>query len=157
MRLDAVTSNCTGPLVWPVVRALSLLAIAALQTPCSFAAPHVDDRLTKPGAGDSGKNSALAKSMLTPGKKADSTNCADCHGRDLKGVVGRPAPDSSDHVTPYDSGNVDTGPNAILIIAGGVSLSAIVGIVLLGFFGFQEQVGSADQGQSQSRKGLVDI
>lgn len=70
----------------------------------------------------------------------------DCHGRNVKDVVGAPAPDSGDGAISYGSNQADSGPNEIFMIAGGVSFSAIVGIVLLGFFGSREPVRSADQG-----------
>jgi hypothetical protein len=131
MKLDAVTSNRAGRLVWPAVRALSLLAIAALQMPCSFAARPIDDGLTRVGADDMGKSSSLAKPASTPVSDIYNGNCADCDGR-------------------------DAGPKEILMIAGGVSLSAIVGIFMLGFFGSRKQVRAADHAQSQNWKGPVD-
>jgi cytochrome c oxidase cbb3-type subunit III len=113
MKLNPDTSNCVGTSVWPAVRALSLLAIAALQIPCSSAAAPLDDQLTKTGADDIGKNAVLAKATLELGKKTYGESCVDCHGRDLKGVVGAHAPDLSDRATLYGSDNVDAGPNQI--------------------------------------------
>ena len=97
----------------PAARILSLLAIAALQMPCAFATTPIEDQLTRTGSDDIGKNAVLAKAALALGKKTYSENCADCHGRDLKGVVGKHASDLSDRATLYGSDNVDAGPNQI--------------------------------------------
>lgn len=113
MKLNPDTPGCTGTSVWPIVRTLSLLAIAALQMPGSFAAAPVDDQLAKTGVDDIGKDTALAKQALALGKNTYGENCADCHGRDLKGVAGKHAPDLSDRATLYGSDNVDAGPNQI--------------------------------------------
>lgn len=113
MKSNPGTSNCAGTSVWPAVRALSLLAIAALQMPGSSVAAPVDDQLARTGVDDIGKDPVLAKSTLALGKKTYSENCVDCHGRDLKGAVGMHAPDLSDRATLYGSDNVDAGPNQI--------------------------------------------
>jgi cytochrome c oxidase cbb3-type subunit 3 len=113
MKFNPGTPSRARTLVWPAMRALSLLAIAALQMPCSSAAAPVDDQLTKTGADDMGKDAVLAKATLELGKKTYSENCVDCHGRDLKGAVGAHAPDLSDRATLYGSDNVDAGPNQI--------------------------------------------
>lgn len=135
-------ANRAGTRAWPVVRALSLLAIAVLQMPCSFAATPVDGRPAR--------NSALPGATLTPDKTYGG-NCVECHGQDLKGVVGRRAPDSNGLAVPYGGGNFDSAPNEIFMIAGGVSISAVVGLVLLGFFGAREPAGP---GQSRDGKGV---
>ncbi len=106
-------TSSTATCGWPVARALSLLAIAALQMPCSGAATHIDDQLAKTGADDIAKNTDLAKEALALGKKTYGESCAACHGQDLKGVVGAHAPDLSDRATLYGSDNVDAGPNQI--------------------------------------------
>ncbi|HEV7441989.1 MAG TPA: c-type cytochrome [Steroidobacteraceae bacterium] len=113
MKLFPDTSNCTGKSTWPALRALSLLAIAALQMPCASAADPVDDQLAKIGADEIGKNTVLATATLALGRKTYGENCVECHGRDLKGVDGRHAPDLSDRATLYGSDNVDAGPNQI--------------------------------------------
>lgn len=91
----------------------SLLTVAALQMPCASAAAPLDDQLARTNADDMGKDAALAKAALALGKKTYGEDCADCHGRDLKGVVGKHAPDLSDRATLYGSDNVDAGPNQI--------------------------------------------
>jgi cytochrome c oxidase cbb3-type subunit 3 len=113
MKSTTGTPSCTGTLAWPAMRALSLLAIAALQMSWSFAATPIDDQLARTGTDDIGKNAALAKATLELGLKTYGENCADCHGRDLKGVVGKHAPDLSDRATLYGSDNVDAGPDQI--------------------------------------------
>ncbi len=116
MKLVAATSNQAGMLVRPAARALSLLVIAALHMPCSSATSQ----------------------------KTYSGNCADCHDRNLKGAAGTHAQDSGDRTTPYSRDDVDAGPNEILILAGAVSLGAVAGLFLLGFFGARERIRSAD-------------
>lgn len=116
MKLVAVTSNHAGLLVRPAARALSLLVVAALQMPCWSATPQ----------------------------KTYSGNCVDCHDRNLKGVVATHAPDSGGRAALYSRDDVDAGPNEILILAGAVSLGAVAGLFLLGFFGAREQIRSAD-------------
>jgi cytochrome c oxidase cbb3-type subunit 3 len=113
MKFNAASSNPPCASVWPVVRMLSLLAIAALQPPCASAAPSVDDQLTRTGADEIGKDAALAMATLALGKKTYGENCAACHGQDLKGVAGKHAPDLSDRATLYGSDNVDAGPDQI--------------------------------------------
>jgi cytochrome c oxidase cbb3-type subunit III len=113
MKFNPGTPNRTGTLVWPAVRALSLLAVAALQMPCSSAAAPVEDQLSKTAADDIGKDSVLAKAALELGKMTYGENCVACHGPDLKGVAGKHAPDLSDRATLYGSDNVDAGPNQI--------------------------------------------
>ncbi len=116
MKFVAVTSNHAGTVVRPAVRALTLLVFAALHMPCSSATPQ----------------------------KTYGGNCVDCHDRNLKGAVETHAPDSGGRVTLYSRDNVDAGPNEILILAGAVSLGAVAGLFLLGFFGAREQIRSAD-------------
>jgi cytochrome c oxidase cbb3-type subunit 3 len=113
MKSNPDTSSRTGTLAWPAVKALSLLALAALQMPFAAAAAPVDDQLAKIGADDIGKDAVLAKAALALGTKTYGENCVDCHGRDLKGVVGKHAPDLSDRATLYGSDNVDAGANQI--------------------------------------------
>jgi cytochrome c oxidase cbb3-type subunit 3 len=113
MKLNPDSARSIGASVWPAVRALSLLAIAALQLPGSSAAAPVDGQPTRAGADDRGKDPVLAKTTLASGEKTYSENCVGCHGRDLKGVVGMHAPDLSDRATLYGSDNVDAGPNQI--------------------------------------------
>jgi cytochrome c5 len=144
MKFNPCTSNSAGALILPAMRAFGLLAIVALQMPCSSAAASVDGQLTRVGADDVGKNSVLAKAALAAGKKTYGENCMDCRGRDFNDVVGTHAPDLGDRATPYGGNHADSGPNEILMIAGGVSFSAVVWIFLLGFWGSRERVGSAD-------------
>jgi hypothetical protein len=142
-----------GTPAWPVVRALSLLAIAALQMPCSSAAMPVDGRPTRAGADDTGGLTPLPRATPTPDGKYGG-NCVECHGQDLKGAVGKRAPDLNGRTIPYGGGNVDSAPNEIFMIAGGVSISAVAGLFLLGFFGARETVHPADPGQSRDGKGM---
>jgi hypothetical protein len=141
MKFNPRTSNDAGTWIRPVIGAFGLSAIAALQMPCSSAAASMGGQLTRVGA-----DPVLAKSTPAPGAKTRDGACMDCHGRDLKDVVGTPAPDSGDRAFSYGSNHADSGPNEIFMIAGGVSFSAVVGIVLLGIFGSREPVRSADQG-----------
>jgi len=138
---------------WAAVRALSLLAIAALQMPCSCAATPVDGQPARMGADDTGRNSALARATPTR-DKAYGANCVDCHGQDLKGVVGKRAPDLNGRAALYGGADIDSGPNEIFMIAGGVSISAVVGLLLLGFFGAREPVHLVGPGQSRDGKGM---
>ncbi len=138
-------ANRAGTRAWPVVRSLSLLAIAALQMSCSCAAIPADDRPAR--------NSALPGATLTPDKTYGG-NCVECHGQGLKGVVGQRAPDLSGRAIPYGSDNIDSAPNEIFMIAGGVSISAVVGLLLLGFFGARETVHPVGPGRSRDGKGM---
>ncbi len=88
-------------------------------------------------------DAALAKAAQASDKRVGE-NCVDCHGQDFKGVGGKHVVDLSNRATLYGSENVDTGPNEIFMIAGGVSLAAVVGLFLLGFFSSREQIRSAD-------------
>ncbi len=104
MRSNRDAAGC-GPL---------LLVLVALQAPLwSAAAPPLEDQLAAVATDDIGKNEALARAALVLGERTYGENCADCHGRDLKGVAGRHAPDLSDRATLYGSDNVDAGPNQI--------------------------------------------
>ncbi len=113
MKFNPGTSDRARTSGWQAARILSLLAVVALQMPCASAQTSIDDQLTKTGADDIGKDPVLAKAALALGKKTYGENCAECHGQDLKGVVGKHAPDLSDRATLYGSDNVDAGPNQI--------------------------------------------
>ena len=112
---------------WPAARALGLLAIAALQMPCSSAA--------------------------TPDKKY-AGKCLECHGQDLKGIVHRHAPDLNGRAIPHGGENIDSAPNEIFMIAGGVSISAVAGLFMLGFSGAREPIHPAEPDQTRKRKGI---
>jgi mono/diheme cytochrome c family protein len=146
-------ANRAGTRAWPLVKALSLLAIAALQMPCASAATPVDGQATRTGADDTGRNTPLPRATLAPDKKYGG-NCVECHGQDLEGVVGKRAPDLNGRATQYGGGNIDSAPNEVFMIAGGVSVSAVLGLFLLGFFGAREPLHPADPGQSRDGKGM---
>jgi hypothetical protein len=149
-------SKRTGTMGRPAVRALSLLVIAALQMPGPSAAERVGDRLARSGAADGDMHTVFAKATLTPDAKYRG-NCVDCHGRDLEGVIGKQALASSDRAIRHGNEKVDAGPNEILLIAGGVSSTAVVGLLLLGFFGSRAQIHSTDEGQSRYGNDRVDV
>ena len=148
-------SKRTGTMGWPAARALSLLVVAALQMPGSSAAVRIGDRLARSGAADADMHAVFAKATLTPDAKYRGS-CVDCHGQDLEGAIGKQALASSDRAIRRGDVKVDAGPNEIFLIAGGVSLAAVVGLLLLGFFGARAQIHSTDEGQSRYGNDRVD-
>jgi cytochrome c oxidase cbb3-type subunit 3 len=113
MNFNPDPSNTVRASGWRALRVLIALAVVVMQMPCASAAMPLDDLLSKTNADDIGKDAVLARAALALGKKTYSENCTDCHGQDLKGVVGKHAPDLSDRATLYGSDNVDAGPNQI--------------------------------------------
>ncbi len=86
------------------------------------------------------------------GSNASSGSCDACHAQDSRAITAAQGVDPRERTTWRAGGHVDEGPRELLMVAGGVSLFAIVVIFLSGLSAFRGQVRAPDEIDRESGK-----
>ena len=152
MRVDLVTSGRTAGLVAFAIKRLGLPVLLTLQASCAAAASHLDDRPSIARAEDVGNRATPPAATWSPDKATDSEHCKGC--RDRAPIAMAKHADLADRTTPYRRGEMDAEADELLMLAGAVSFTAVVVVLLTGFFAHRERVRSRARLAQQDTKGM---